>query len=286
MTNNLSRKLLDKPYFVWSVMFIIVPLVMVAYYAFTDKSGAFTFNNIVEIKNYIPTLLLSVLYGICATLICLLIGYPFAFALSKHSSNIQRTMVLLIMLPMWMNFLIRTYSLMTIMGDSGVINHLLESLHLLKMVETDEGLVAQPLHMLNTGFAVIVGMVYNFLPYMILPIYSVLSKLDYSLVEAAHDLGSNKATTFRRVILPLSLPGLLSGITMVFVPCVSTFYITQKLGGGQIVLIGDVIESQFQSANNYNLGAALSFVLMILIFICLGVMNYFDDGTQDGGVVI
>lgn len=286
MTNNLARKLLDKPYFVWSVMFIIVPLVMVAYYAFTDKSGAFTFNNIVEIKNYIPTLLLSVLYGICATLICLLIGYPFAFALSKHSSNIQRTMVLLIMLPMWMNFLIRTYSLMTIMGDSGVINHLLESLHLLKMVETDEGLVAQPLHMLNTGFAIIVGMVYNFLPYMILPIYSVLSKLDYSLVEAAHDLGSNKATTFRRVILPLSLPGLLSGITMVFVPCVSTFYITQKLGGGQIVLIGDVIESQFQSANNYNLGAALSFVLMILIFICLGVMNYFDDGTQDGGVVI
>ena len=286
MTNNLARKLLDKPYFVWSVMFIIVPLVMVAYYAFTDKTGAFTFNNIVEIKNYIPTLLLSVLYGICATLICLLIGYPFAFALSKHSSNIQRTMVLLIMLPMWMNFLIRTYSIMTIMGDSGVINHLLESLHLLKMVETDEGLVAQPLHMLNTGFAVIVGMVYNFLPYMILPIYSVLSKLDYSLVEAAHDLGSNKATTFRRVILPLSLPGLLSGITMVFVPCVSTFYITQKLGGGQIVLIGDVIESQFQSANNYNLGAALSFVLMILIFICLGVMNYFDDGTQDGGVVI
>ena len=286
MTNNLTRKLLDKPYLIWSVLFIIVPLVMVAYYTFTDKSGAFTFNNIAEIKNYIPTLLLSILYGICATLICLLIGYPFAYALSKHSANIQRTMVLLIMLPMWMNFLIRTYSLMTIMGDSGVINHLLESLHLLKMVETDEGMVAQPIHMINTGFAVIVGMVYNFLPYMILPIYSVLSKLDYSLVEVAHDLGSNKATTFRRVILPLSLPGLLSGVTMVFVPCVSTFYITQKLGGGQIVLIGDVIESQFQSANNYNLGAALSFVLMILIFICLGVMNYFDDGTQDGGVVI
>ena len=286
MTNNLTRKLLDKPYLIWSVLFIIVPLVMVAYYTFTDKSGAFTFNNIAEIKNYIPTLLLSILYGICATLICLLIGYPFAYALSKHSANIQRTMVLLIMLPMWMNFLIRTYSLMTIMGDSGVINHLLESLHLLKMVETDEGMVAQPIHILNTGFALIVGMVYNFLPYMILPIYSVLSKLDYSLVEAAHDLGSNKATTFRRVILPLSLPGLLSGVTMVFVPCVSTFYITQKLGGGQIVLIGDVIESQFQSANNYNLGAALSFVLMILIFICLGVMNYFDDGTQDGGVVI
>ena len=274
MTNNLTRKLLDKPYLIWSVLFIIVPLVMVAYYTFTDKSGAFTFNNIAEIKNYIPTLLLSILYGICATLICLLIGYPFAYALSKHSANIQRTMVLLIMLPMWMNFLIRTYSLMTILGDSGVINSALTAIGL------------KPVHMINTGGAVILGMVYNFLPYMILPIYSVLSKLDYSLVEAAHDLGSNKATTFRRVILPLSLPGLLSGVTMVFVPCVSTFYITQKLGGGQIVLIGDVIESQFQSANNYNLGAALSFVLMILIFICLGVMNYFDDGTQDGGVVI
>ena len=142
------------------------------------------------------------------------------------------------------------------------------------------------IHMINTGGAVILGMVYNFLPYMILPIYSVLSKLDNSLVEAAQDLGSNKVNTFRRVILPTSLPGMLSGITMVFVPCVSTFYITQKLGGGQIVLIGDVIEMEFQSANNYNLGAALSFVLMILIFICLGVMNYFDDGTEDGGVVI
>ena len=178
------------------------------------------------------------------------------------------------MLPMWMNFLIRTYSLMTILGDSGVVNNFLNALGL------------KSVHMINTGGAVIFGMVYNFLPYMILPIYTVLSKLDNSLVEAAHDLGSGRITTFRRVVLPLSLPGLLSGITMVFVPCVSTFYITQKLGGGQIVLIGDVIESQFQSANNYHLGAALSFVLMLLIFVCLGVMNYFDDGTQDGGVVI
>lgn len=272
--NSLSQKLLDKPYLLWSVLFIIVPLIMVAYYAFTDKTGAFTFSNMAQIKNYFPTILLSVLYGLAATVICVLIGYPFAYALSKHTVNTQRTMVLLVMLPMWMNFLIRTYSLMTILGDSGVINSFLTSIGL------------KPIHMINTGGAVILGMVYNFLPYMILPIYSVLSKLDNSLVEAAHDLGSGNATTFRRVILPLSLPGLLSGITMVFVPCVSTFYITQKLGGGQIVLIGDVIESQFQSANNYNLGAALSFVLMILIFVCLGVMNYFDDGTQDGGVVI
>lgn len=272
--SSLSQKMLDKPYLLWSVLFIIVPLVMVVFYAFTDKTGAFTFSNIAQIKNYFPTILLSVLYGLAATAICVLIGYPFAYALSKHSVNTQRTMVLLVMLPMWMNFLIRTYSLMTILGDSGVVNNLLNALGL------------KSVHMINTGGAVIFGMVYNFLPYMILPIYTVLSKLDNSLVEAAHDLGSGRITTFRRVILPLSLPGLLSGITMVFVPCVSTFYITQKLGGGQIVLIGDVIETQFQSANNYHLGAALSFVLMILIFVCLGVMNYFDDGTQDGGVVI
>lgn len=272
--SSLSQKMLDKPYLLWSVLFIIVPLVMVVFYAFTDKTGAFTFSNIAQIKNYFPTILLSVLYGLAATVICVIIGYPFAYALSKHSVNTQRTMVLLVMLPMWMNFLIRTYSLMTILGDSGVVNNLLNALGL------------KSVHMINTGGAVIFGMVYNFLPYMILPIYTVLSKLDNSLLEAAHDLGSGRATTFRRVILPLSLPGLLSGITMVFVPCVSTFYITQKLGGGQIVLIGDVIETQFQSANNYHLGAALSFVLMILIFVCLGVMNYFDDGTQDGGVVI
>lgn len=272
--SSLSQKMLDKPYLLWSVLFIIVPLVMVVFYAFTDKTGAFTFSNMAQIKNYFPTILLSVLYGLAATVICVLIGYPFAYALSKHSVNTQRTMVLLVMLPMWMNFLIRTYSLMTILGDSGVVNNFLNALGL------------KSVHMINTGGAVIFGMVYNFLPYMILPIYTVLSKLDNSLVEAAHDLGSGRITTFKRVILPLSLPGLLSGITMVFVPCVSTFYITQKLGGGQIVLIGDVIETQFQSANNYHLGAALSFVLMILIFVCLGVMNYFDDGTQDGGVVI
>ena len=164
---------------------------------------------------------------------------------------------------------------MTILGDTGVINTILTALHI------------KNVHMINTSGAVILGMVYNFLPYMILPIYSVLSKIDNSLIEAARDLGSSRYHTFQKVILPLSVPGLLSGITMVFVPCVSTFYITQKLGGGQIVLIGDVIESQFQSANNYNLGAALSFVLMILIFICLGVINHFDSGKEgDGGVVI
>lgn len=268
-------RLLDKPYLLWSVLFTVAPLVMVAYYALTDKTGAFSLQSFSQIGNYFSTILLSILYGLAATIICILLGYPFAYFLSRHTERTQRTMVLLVMLPMWMNFLIRTYSLMTILGDTGVINGLLGALHLPQA------------HMINTGGAVILGMVYNFLPYMILPIYSVLSKIDISLLEAAQDLGSDKVHTFRRVVMPLSLPGLLSGITMVFVPCVSTFYITQKLGGGQIVLIGDVIESQFQSANNYNLGAALSFVLMILIFICLGVINHFDNGKDsEGGLVI
>lgn len=270
-----SSVLLDKPYLVWSVLFIIAPLVMVAYYAFTDKSGAFSLSSIEQIPSYIPTILLSVLYGLAATVICLIIGFPFAYIFSKVSKRRQQTMVLLVMLPMWMNFLIRTYSWMTILGDTGVINTILGYLGI------------EPLKLINTGGAVILGMVYNFLPYMILPIYSVLSKLDNSLVEAAQDLGASRLQVMKRVIVPLSMPGVLSGITMVFVPCVSTFYITQKLGGGQIVLIGDVIETQFQSANNYNLGAALSFVLMILILICLGVMNYFGaDENGDGGVII
>ncbi len=272
--NKTAKKLLDKPYLVWALLFIIAPLIMVLYYALTDKSGAFTLSNFEQIGNYFSTILLSIQYGLIATVICLLLGYPFAYFMSKHTHRTQRTIVLLVMLPMWMNFLIRTYSLMTILGDSGVINTLLNRLNL------------NSLHLINNGGAVILGMVYNFLPYMILPIYSVLSKMDNSLIEAAQDLGSNKFQVFKRVVLPTSLAGVLSGVTMVFVPCVSTFYITQKLGGGQIVLIGDVIETQFQSANNYNLGASLSFVLMILIFVCLGIMNYFDDGTEDGGVVI
>ncbi|MDE6768052.1 MAG: ABC transporter permease, partial [Eubacterium sp.] len=249
--NRRSTKILDKPYLVWSLLFIIAPLIMVAYYAFTDRSGAFSLDSVSQIPSYFPTILLSVLYGLAATVICLVIGYPFAYIFSKFSMRRQQMMVLLVMLPMWMNFLIRTYSWMTILGDSGVINTVLTAIGL------------EPVKLINTSGAVILGMVYNFLPYMVLPIYSVLSKMDNSLIEAAQDLGSNKLQVMRRVIFPLSLPGMLSGITMVFVPCVSTFYITQKLGGGQIVLIGDVIETQFQSANNYNLGAALSFVLMI-----------------------
>lgn len=275
MKNSLSKKLVDKPYILWSVLFIIAPLIMVVYYAFTDSTGAFSLDSIKAIPAYTSTILLSILYGIAATVICLIIAYPFAYFLSKLKFSTQSIMVLLVMLPMWMNFLIRTYSWMTILGDTGIINTLLNAVGL------------SSLKLINTGGAVILGMVYNFLPYMILPIYSVLSKMDGSLIEAAQDLGSNKLQIIKKVIMPLSLPGVLSGITMVFVPCVSTFYITQKLGGGQIVLIGDIIETQFQSANNYHLGASLSLVLMVLILLCLGVMNYLGaDSESEGGVVI
>lgn len=275
MKNSLSKKLVDKPYILWSVLFIIAPLIMVVYYAFTDSTGAFSLDSIKAIPEYTSTILLSILYGIAATAICLVIAYPFAYFLSKLKFSTQSIMVLLVMLPMWMNFLIRTYSWMTILGDTGIINTVLNALGL------------GSLKLINTGGAVILGMVYNFLPYMILPIYSVLSKMDNSLIEAAKDLGSNRFQIIKKVIMPLSLPGVLSGITMVFVPCVSTFYITQKLGGGQIVLIGDIIETQFQSANNYHLGASLSLVLMVLILLCLGVMNYLGaDSESEGGVVI
>lgn len=275
MKNSLSKKLVDKPYILWSVLFIIAPLIMVVYYAFTDSTGAFSLDSIKAIPEYTSTILLSILYGIAATAICLVIAYPFAYFLSKLKFSTQSIMVLLVMLPMWMNFLIRTYSWMTILGDTGIINTVLNALGL------------GSLKLINTGGAVILGMVYNFLPYMILPIFSVLSKMDNSLIEAAQDLGSNRFQIIKKVIMPLSLPGVLSGITMVFVPCVSTFYITQKLGGGQIVLIGDIIETQFQSANNYHLGASLSLVLMVLILLCLGVMNYLGaDSESEGGVVI
>ncbi len=268
------NKIINAPYVLWSAIFIIAPLIMVLYYAFTNAEGAFTLENIKGIGDYASTFILSVGYGAIATVICLIISYPFAYFLAHSGASFQRMSVMLVMLPMWMSFLIRTYSWMTILGESGVINSFL-------------GLFGiEPLGLLNTPAAVILGMVYNFLPYMILPLYTVISKMDNSLIEAAHDLGCSKLQCLKKVILPLSIPGIVSGTTMVFVPSVSTFYITQKLGGGQINLIGDIIESQFQTAYNYNLGAALSLVLMVMILICLGVLNYFTDSDDDGGVLI
>lgn len=270
--SSLMSRLAGAPYIVWAALFIIVPLCMVAYYAFTDNTGAFTIENITGLAKYTDTFLLSIWLGLVATVVCLVIAYPLAYIMAQKGPEKQSTMTMLIMLPMWMNFLLRTYSWMTILEDTGLINTVITSLGF------------EPLQLINTRGAVVLGMVYNFLPYMILPIYTVMLKTDHSLVEAAQDLGGNKLDVFRNVTIPLSVPGIVSGFTMVFVPSVSTFYISQKLGGTGTILIGDIIETQFQTANNFNLGASLSFVLMILIFICLAVMNRFSD--DDGGVIL
>ncbi len=291
--STLLSRIIGAPYILWAVLFIIVPIGMVAYYAFTDATGAFTFDNMLEIGKYTDTFLLSIWLGLLATVISLVIAYPLAYIIANSGENRQKIMMMLIMLPMWMNFLLRTYSWMTILEDNGFLTTTLNSVLEEIWVILDEALNSfgkglrkpfEPIHLINTRGAVVLGMVYNFLPYMILPIYTVILKMDRSLIEAAQDLGCNKVQVFKNITIPLSLPGVVSGFTMVFVPSVSTFYISQKLGGTGTTLIGDIIETQFQTANNFHLGASLSFVLMILIFICLAVMNKFSD--EDGEVII
>ncbi len=271
---SLTKKLIASPYLLWSAIFIVVPLIFVVYYSLTDASGAFSLEYIKDIGRYRDIMLNSIWLGFVATVISLVIAYPLAYIMARSTANVQRTMMMLVMLPMWMNLLIRTYSLMILLQDTGIINSAL-------------GLLRLPtLKMINTDAAVVLGMVYNYIPYMILPLYSIMAKLDHGLIEAAEDLGANKLSVLSKVILPLSLPGIASGFTMVFVPSVSTFYISKKLGGNTVSLIGDIIEMQFKSSNNYNLGAALSLVLMVLIVICMAVMNRFTSDDDDGGVLI
>ncbi len=263
------------PYVVWMLLFTMIPIGMVVYFAFTDSTGAFTLENIQRIENFIPTILNSLSLGAIATIICVLLGYPLAFAISRAGERAQSTMVLILMLPMWMNFLLRTYSWMTLLEDTGLINSLLNAIGL------------PTLHMINTDGAVILGMVYNFLPFMVLPIYSILTKIDGSVIEAARDLGSNGVQVFMRVILPMSLPGICSGVTMVFVPAVSTFVISKLLGGSLSMLIGDVIEMMFIGTSaNFNLGAALSLVLMVLMLISMAIMHKFGNDDTAGGMVL
>ena len=270
MKRKTGTFILNAPYTVWAAIFIIVPLFIVLYYSLTDQNGAFTLDNIKSLKDYSPEFGISIGYSLIATAITLLIAYPFAYAMSKKSVASQKMQMMLVMLPMWMNLLIRTYSWMNILERNGLINNLLELVGI------------EPVKMIGTPGAVILGMVYNYLPYMILPIYTVLSKIEPSLLEAAEDLGCSSFEKLKRLIIPLSIPGVVSGIAMVFVPSVSTFYISQKLGDGKIMLIGDVIERQIQY--NYNLGAAISLVLMVMILISMAIMNKFSD--SDGGVVV
>ena len=269
---SIGTALLNAPYTLWAAIFIIVPLLIVIYYTFTTRDGAFTLDNIKALADYKDTFITSVLYSLIATLITLVMAYPFAFFMSRTKVSAQKMMMMLVMLPMWMNLLIRTYSWMIILERNGIINNILSAIGLGNA------------KMIGTPGAVILGMVYNYLPYMILPINTVMAKIDNSLYEAAEDLGCGTMQKLRRVVLPLSLPGVISGITMVFVPSVSTFYISYKLGGGKIGLIGDAIERQIQTSYNYNLGASLSLVLMIFILISLAIMNKFSG--DDGGIVV
>ena len=275
------------PYSVWAALFVVVPLAFIAYYAFTDNQFAFTTENItrfftatsnivqddgtsVEVRTYLLIFMRSVKLAVISTVICLLMGYPIAYIMAQAKERTQKTMVTLIMIPMWMNFLIRTYAWMTILQDTGILNGFLSTLGI--------GTV----HIIGTEAAVIIGMVYDYFPYMVLPIYSILAKLDNRLLEAARDLGCGSLSVLRRVILPLSMPGVISGITMVLIPSISTFYISQKLGNGKFFLIGDAIEGQYV-ANNLHFAAAIAFILMLILLVCMAVVKYVTARYVYGG---
>jgi len=279
MKNKLSH--LAIPYVIWMALFVVAPIIMVVIYAFSSADGGFTLANFSKIGTYAVVFGRSFKLALIATAICLLIGYPVSYMMSKEGPRFQRIAMVLIMLPMWMNFLLRTYSWMSILENNGLLNQLFQKIGLISLYNSIFGTNIEYFHMINTAGAVVLGMVYNYLPFMILPIYSVIVKLDNSLIEAARDLGANSLNVFRRVILPLSLPGVLSGITMVFVPSVSTFAISKMLGGGTEILLGDLIEQQFLGgAYNPQVGAAISLVMMVIVVICMAVMNRFGEGEE------
>ena len=279
MKNKLSR--LTIPYVIWMALFVVAPIIMVVIYAFSSADGGFTLSNFAKMGTYAVVFTRSFKLAIIATAICLAIGYPVSYIMSKEGPRFQRIAMVLIMLPMWMNFLLRTYSWMAILENNGLLNQLFQKIGLITLYNNIFGTDLTFFRMINTQGAVVLGMVYNYLPFMILPIYSVIVKLDNSLIEAARDLGANSFNVFRRVILPLSLPGVLSGITMVFVPSVSTFAISKMLGGGTEMLLGDLIEQQYMGgAYNPQLGAAISLVMMVIVVVCMWVMNRFGEGEE------
>ena len=279
MKNKLSR--FSVPYVVWMGIFVVAPIIIMVIYAFSNGEGGFTWDNFAQMGAYGSVFLRSFKLALIATAVCLLVGYPVSYWLSREGASFQRIAMVLIMLPMWMNFLLRTYSWMTILENNGFLNQLFHKLGIIALYNNITGSEIEYFSMIGTQGAVVLGMVYNYLPFMILPIYSVIVKLDGSLIEAARDLGADSVTVFRKVILPLSLPGVLSGITMVFVPSVSTFAISRMLGGGTELLLGDLIERQFLGgAYNPQLGAAISLVMMAVVVICMLVMNRFGEGEE------
>ena len=276
-----KRSLLAVPYVVWMALFVVAPIIMVVVYAFSTASGGFTLENFTRMGTYTVIFTRSFKLAIIATLVCLLIGYPLSYIMAREGPRFQRVGMMLIMLPMWVNFLLRTYSWMSILEKNGLINQFFSAIGLFDLINAVFGTDIQYFHMIGTQGAVVLGMVYNYLPFMILPIYSVIVKLDNSLLEAARDLGANSTAVFRKVIFPLSLPGILSGVTMVFVPSVSTFAISRLLGGGTQMLLGDLIEQQFLGgAYNPHLGSAIALVMMLIVIVCMWVMNHFGEGEE------
>ena len=278
----MRAKLISAPYTIWMALFIIVPMGLVVFFAFTDRSGAFTLDNILRVGQDSNVFLRSIWLGAIATAISLLLGYPLAYTISKMKAKRQSVMIMLVMLPMWMNFLLRTYAWMSILDDNGLINQFLSAIGFFDLWNAIFGTNLTCFHMINTQGAIVLGMVYNFLPFMVLPIFSVIDKIDPRVIEAAQDLGANSQQVFRKVIFPLSLPGVLSGVTMVFIPSVSTFVISRLLGGGTTILLGDLIEMQFLgNAYNPHLGSAISLVMMVIVLVCMGIMNRFGEGEGE-----
>ncbi len=281
-----KRSLFAVPYVVWMALFVVAPIIMVVIYAFTTADFSLTGENFTGMGTYLSIFTRSFQLAIVATLVCLLIGYPLAYVMAREGPGFQRMATVLIMLPMWVNFLLRTYSWMAILENNGLLNQFFDAIGLFDLINSVFGTNIEYFRMIRTQGAVVLGMVYNYLPFMILPIYSVIVKLDRSLLEAAQDLGANTATVFRKVIFPLSLPGILSGITMVFVPAVSTFAISRLLGGGTHMMLGDLIELQFLGgAYNPHLGSAIALVMMVIVIICMWVMNRFGEGEEQAVVL-
>lgn len=279
MKNKLSW--LSAPYVAWMAFFVVAPILIMVVYAFSTADGAFTLNNFIKMGSYGVIFTRSFELALIATAICLLVGYPLAIAMAREGQRFQSIAMILIMLPMWINFLLRTYAWMSLLERSGIINRFLQWIGFFNLYNGIFGTELEYFSMLNTPGAVVLGMVYNYLPFMVLPIYSVIIKLDGSLIEAARDLGTDSVGVFTRVVFPLSLPGVLSGITMVFVPSVSTFAISQILGGGTNMLLGDLIELQFKGgAYNPQLGAAIALVMMVIVVCCMAVMNRFGEGEE------
>ena len=280
------KKSFAYPYGVWLAVFILAPILMVVVYAFHNADGGFTLHNFSYLPGYLPIFGRSFWLAFLSTVVCLVLGYPMAYLMSRLSASRQSLCMMLIMLPMWINFLLRTYAWMSILENNGFINQFFRSIGLISFLQSHFGYSLDYIPLINTQGAIVLGMVYNFLPFMVLPIYTVLIKLDRKLIEAAQDLGAPTHLVFRRVIFPLSLPGILSGVTMVFVPSVSTFAISQLLGGGTHMLLGNLIELQFLGgAYSPHLGSAIALVMMVIVIICMWIMNRFGEGEEQAVVL-